>query len=82
MKFPSGSSVTVYTTHYYSNIYVDIPSDDFNCTVGLCGTFDGNRLNDFKDKAGNEFRAIYNSIAPEGFSESWKYAIEISFEKV
>ena len=54
---------------------VQVPSDDFNCTVGLCGTFDGNRLNDFKDKIGSEHSAAQYLPAPAEFTESWKYVV-------
>ena len=69
-----------FNTYFYygktfANIYVQVASDDSTCTVGLCGTFDGRRANDFKDKSGLEYNARYNSIAPGSFSESWRYVV-------
>ena len=54
---------------------VQIPSDDFNCTVGLCGTFDGSRLNDFKDRMGSEHSSAHYLTAPVEFTESWRYVV-------
>ena len=63
-----------YGNTYYANVVVQVPSDDFNCTIGLCGSFDRNMHNDMQSRSGK----IYTSMdvgwqAPVGFSESWKY---------
>ena len=54
---------------------VQVPSDDFQCTIGLCGTFDGNQLNDFKDRSGREHSSVQYFPAPAGFTESWRYVV-------
>ncbi|XP_019618497.1 PREDICTED: LOW QUALITY PROTEIN: von Willebrand factor D and EGF domain-containing protein-like [Branchiostoma belcheri] len=47
--FPTGSWMKVTMTgsqNQYMNIYIYPSTDDFGKTVGLCGTFDGNKEND------------------------------------
>ena len=52
---------------------VQVPSDDFNCTVGLCGTFDKNMYDDMRSKDGKGYRTMGPGFqAPVGFTESWK----------
>eukprot|EP00795_Rhopilema_esculentum_P008757 gene8757-14783_t len=78
IQFPSGAFIRIdnyrwYGNTYYANVVVQVPSDDFNCTIGLCGTFDRNMHNDMQSRSGK----IYTSMnvgwqAPVGFSESWK----------
>ena len=54
MKFPSGAVVSVYTYVYtysppsniFLNLYINVPSDDYGNTNGLCGTFDSNPKNE------------------------------------
>ena len=79
MKFPSGSFVEfrafTYDGSQFGNIIVQIPSDDFNCTIGLCGSFDDNPLNDMKDRFGKEHTSTLHSPAPSTFTESWRYDI-------
>ena len=62
-----------YGNVYYANLVVQVPSDDFNCTVGLCGTFDNNMYDDMRSKDGKVYRTMGPGFqAPVGFTESWK----------
>lgn len=56
-------------------IDIDIyPSlSDVNNTVGLCGTLDGDRDNDFKRRNGDTDSV--NLVYPDDFSNSWKYVV-------
>ena len=58
---------------YFANIEVHVPSDDFQNTVGLCGTLDKNNTNEKKKKSGMVIKSKYNMVAPKDFSENWKY---------
>ena len=79
MKFPSGSFVEFrafpYDDSHFANIMIQVPSDDFNCTIGLCGSFDDNPLNDLKDQFGKEYISTKHAPAPSKFTESWRYDI-------
>ena len=57
---------------YYANFVVQVPSDDFKCTKGLCGTFDGNSKNDLTGKGGKLWQTLGKGRTADGFSESWK----------
>ena len=79
IDFPSGANIKFYTYHwysdwYYANIEVNVPSDDFENTVGLCGTFDRNAGNELRDRFGVSHNSgyWYGGIAPERFTESWR----------
>ena len=77
MNFPSGAFVH-YKAHpwsgtYYANIEIQVPSDDYQNTFGLCGTFGSTTKNDMEAKNGIIFRIADGSVAPSGFTESWKY---------
>ena len=60
---------------WYANIQVQVVSDDFKCTQGLCGTFDRNKDNELTASDGQVVSGRYGSIAPKQFTESWKYDI-------
>ena len=68
MRFPSGAVVSIQTYYLHPNIflnlYIDIPSEDYNGTYGLCGTFDSDRRNELVNIDG-----VYT--APVG----WRYVI-------
>ncbi|XP_047144489.1 von Willebrand factor D and EGF domain-containing protein isoform X1 [Hydra vulgaris] len=66
IKFPSGAYVKFDTDGFFANIEIQVPSDDFQNTEGLCGTFDNNPNNDLKPKGGQE-KATY-----QDFQNSWK----------
>ena len=77
-KFPSGSFVRidnflVTSSAIYSNVIVQIPSDDFMSTKGLCGKFDGNNFNDIIAKDGTIFDImdLYTELTAS-FTSSWK----------
>ena len=77
MNFPSGAFVR-YKSYpwlgtYYANIEVQVPSDDYQNTFGLCGTFGSTTRNKMESKNGAIFRIADGSVAPSGFKESWKY---------
>eukprot|EP00794_Sanderia_malayensis_P012371 gene12371-13641_t len=81
ISLPSGAFVRIdmhrwYGNLWYANIQVQVVSDDFGCTEGLCGTFDGNRANDPKQKNSkitSGFR--HGQVAPPQFSESWRLGV-------
>ena len=78
ISFPSGAFVRVhmhrwYGNLWYANIQVQVVSDDFKCTEGLCGTFDGDRSNELKAKGGRVIQSPNGAVAPAQFTESWKY---------
>ena len=76
MEFPSGAKVTVTAAAgQYMNVYVNAPEDDYNATQGLCGTFDGNYLNDQTGKDGTVYP--WSSV-PTAFVESWRQVITFS----
>ena len=77
ISFPSGAFVRVdmhrwHGNLWYANIQVQVVSDDFKCTEGLCGTFDGDRSNELRAKNGQVISGRHGAIAPTQFTESWK----------
>ena len=72
INFPSGAYVHFNARNWGANIYVQVPSDDYQKTLGLCGTFDKNKDNDMVDKNGKKFGLGPELIASEDFSDSWK----------
>ena len=61
---------------WYTNIKVQVPSDDFQSTVGLCGNFDGDGSNgnELRTSDGQSFPNLdANGIADKRFTESWRY---------
>jgi len=80
-KFPSGSFVRidnffVTTSAIYSNVIVQVPSDDFLSTRGLCGKFDGNWFYDLIAKNGKIFDAMdWYGGGLSIFAASWKIPV-------
>ena len=74
MEFKSGTTIEFNAWSYGANIYVTIPSNDFQCTKGLCGTFDGIKENELIDYHGMNRKNELPShlVAPSSFTESWK----------
>lgn len=77
INFPSGAFVKVEAHRWgrrlhYANIIVQLPSDDYGKTQGLCGTWDGNKGNDLMSKTGQIFGTGRGRVAETGFTESWK----------
>lgn len=76
MSLPTGTYVMVSLVEWPVQgswqIDIDIyPSlSDVNNTVGLCGTLDGDRDNDFKRRNGDT--DTVNLVYPDDFSNSWK----------
>ena len=62
-----------YGNLWYANIQVQVVSDDYKCTEGLCGTFDGDKSNELKAKNGKIINSRNGAVAPMQFTESWKY---------
>ncbi|XP_061171737.1 von Willebrand factor D and EGF domain-containing protein-like [Saccostrea echinata] len=54
----------------FLNVKVVASTFDFNNTEGLCGTFDGNRANDFTERNGNVYTG--GGLKPNQFSSSWR----------
>ncbi|CAH1259112.1 VWDE [Branchiostoma lanceolatum] len=72
--FPTGSWMKIDVRGYYMNVYIYPSTDDFDKTVGLCGTFDGDKENDglhFGTTATDTIRdgAVISHTA---FVNSWK----------
>ena len=77
MSFASGSfvrySIQPWSGTYFANIEVQVPSDDYRNTSGLCGTLGSTTKNEMEAKNGTIFKIADRSVAPSGFTESWKY---------
>lgn len=50
---PTGTRIKVYVKTSWLNIYVVISPSDWEQVEGLCGTYNGNRGDDFSDRKGN-----------------------------
>ncbi|XP_057308609.1 von Willebrand factor D and EGF domain-containing protein-like isoform X3 [Hydractinia symbiolongicarpus] len=80
LNFPSGAYVRFdakrwFRNWYYANIVVQLPSDDYKNTTGLCGTFDGKSGNDMTAKNGVIVPKGRGRTAPKAFTESWKLTV-------
>lgn len=77
VNFTSGAFVRYkvypWSGTYYANIEVQVPSDDYRNTSGLCGTPGNTKKKEMEGKNGTIFRIAHGSVAPSGFTESWKY---------
>ncbi|KAK7485460.1 hypothetical protein BaRGS_00023270 [Batillaria attramentaria] len=75
VSLPSGSEVTVKAFSNYGghfNVHLVIPSVDKGKGQGLCGTFDGDRTNDFTHRDGTVDSQCSSYCTPQAFTESWK----------
>lgn len=74
MKFPSGAYVRIDTFSGFANFIVQVPSDEFGSTRGLCGTFDNNYYNEMlsKENYHYDYYHFHGNIGPWAFTESWK----------
>lgn len=68
---PSGAYVKMDIHDWGMNLYAYAPSEDINKTSGLCGTFDGDPLNDFIMQGSGRLGKR------EEFIESWRWAIGV-----
>lgn len=62
-----------YAGTHYANVLVQAPSDDFRCTSGLCGSFDGDQRNDTKERSGKIHDFMQRLPASVAFTESYRY---------
>ncbi|XP_070535026.1 von Willebrand factor D and EGF domain-containing protein-like [Ptychodera flava] len=67
---PSGSTVRADVKNWGMNIFVDVVGDLFNNSEGLCGTFDGDRTNDYT--MANGMLSQESGRTPDTFSNSWR----------
>uniref|UniRef100_A0A7M5WQE5 VWFD domain-containing protein n=1 Tax=Clytia hemisphaerica TaxID=252671 RepID=A0A7M5WQE5_9CNID len=77
LNFPSGAYVRFeakkwFGRWHYANIVIQVPSDDFEKTKGLCGTWDRIKNNDLTAKDGNIYGLKSRRIGDPRFTESWK----------
>ena len=72
LRTSSGAYATFSASKYgslsYSNIAVHVPSLDYRHTVGMCGTFDGNKGNDQRTPEGKDVPGA----GKPAFTESWR----------
>ena len=66
----SGACVRVRIYTRYMNLYVDAIAEDWDKTSGLCGTYNGNRNDDFYDPDGNLVSCSSNIC--RRFSDQWR----------
>lgn len=78
MTFPSGAYV-LFTAKFsegldFADIKVQVPSDDYRKTSGLCGTFDRDKNNDMISKNGTLYtdKVEEGVQGPKDFIDSWK----------
>ncbi|XP_022112071.1 von Willebrand factor D and EGF domain-containing protein-like [Acanthaster planci] len=72
IEFPSGGFVRADIADWGMSITVQAPSVDFNQTLGLCGTFDGNPDNDFHDTLGETMNMVMKHRQANEFVEQWR----------
>ncbi|KAI8483493.1 hypothetical protein Bbelb_388250 [Branchiostoma belcheri] len=78
--FPTGSWMDITVTgslKQYLNIYFYPSADDYNKTLGLCGTFDGDKTNDGLHRdlvtvSPVSHAQVINAANPSDFVTSWK----------
>lgn len=74
IMLPNGARVKVRTgvgrTTKFLNIFMNPSVTDFGQTVGLCGTYDGNKGNDLMKPSGEIANA--GGANPNQFSLSWR----------
>nr|XP_054758979.1 von Willebrand factor D and EGF domain-containing protein-like [Lytechinus pictus] len=72
VEFSSGAFIRADISDWGMSITVQAPSLDFNRTVGLCGTFDGNPDNEFHDKQGRDLDLAMRFGQANEFVELWR----------
>ncbi|XP_041472580.1 von Willebrand factor D and EGF domain-containing protein-like isoform X1 [Lytechinus variegatus] len=72
VEFSSGAFIRADISDWGMSITVQAPSLDFNRTVGLCGTFDGNPDNEFHDKQGRDLDLAMRYGQANEFVELWR----------
>ncbi|CAI9738780.1 Willebrand factor D and EGF domain-containing [Octopus vulgaris] len=67
---PTGTIVIIQLSwRNFINIQIQASTLDYNNTIGLCGSFDGNATNDLTT---SDNRIIKHSLFPNNFSLSWR----------
>ncbi|XP_077997886.1 von Willebrand factor D and EGF domain-containing protein-like, partial [Glandiceps talaboti] len=72
IEFPSGTFVRADIADWGMSITIQAPSVDFNRTIGLCGSFDGDPDNDFLDRDGNILTIPLKQGQANEFAEQWR----------
>ena len=80
LNFPSGARVKFVYMNPSSDIIVSLPPDDYQNSTGLCGTWNGERDDDFTNADGQVIRPIpgtwvgdlRNKERMDNFTESWR----------
>ena len=69
---PSGAKVIATNDrNWHLNVDVYLPSEDYEKTEGLCGTWDGDSTNDFKKRDTNEY-VSHGIRIPREFTNTYK----------
>ncbi|XP_053324157.1 von Willebrand factor D and EGF domain-containing protein [Spea bombifrons] len=81
IAFSSGAFIRADVSEWGMSLTLRAPGSDFNNTLGLCGTFDGNAENDFHNRKGIELEDT--SLSHLHFISQWKISAgESFFDKV
>ena len=80
VHLPTGAYIDFQVGENWVNIYFHASSDDWQNTLGLCGTFDGIRGNDLTHRDGQTVTIAEHSAACGDhadlcrFADSWRYS--------
>ncbi|XP_023933654.1 von Willebrand factor D and EGF domain-containing protein-like [Lingula anatina] len=72
VAFGSGSFVRIFIEKWGLSLVVQAPSEDWNSTMGLCGTFDGDTRNDFHDRTEQVLETGSEQEKAYEFLERWR----------
>lgn len=79
IHLPTGAYIEFLMGEFWINLHLYGASDDWRATMGLCGTFDGDKYNDFLHPDGvTQSRARDHDACGEAtnvcdFAESWRF---------
>ena len=75
----TGTSLSIHAWGSYLDLYIQASADDYSFTEGLCGSFDGNKDNDFIHNE-TTYMTCPNSWGEDArtpqaaeFGKSWRY---------